>query len=481
MRLGRLCFDVNGERSWFGRAVMVLRAVAVWLARACTWGVLAPGQVGLRWWAGLRPAQQLVSGFGVYAIVGALLLWLPWSQRGSGALLDHAFNAVSAVSTTGLTTISVADSYTWFGQFVVLALFQLGGVGFMTLGSLFVVARGHALSDTRLGVLKTGFALPHYFVMRHFLVHVVVYTFVCEVIGAGVLWWRFAEASVAHPLWFAVFHSVSAFATAGFSLSNSSMEPFAHDWVVNLVIGVLSYLGAIGFIVAQDVWYSIKLRERMLTFTSKVILTMTGAVFVIGTVVLFFTEPGIVNMPLGDRLLASAFQVMTASSTAGFNTIPIGAMSSGGLVVIMLCMLIGASPSGTGGGIKTTSVSAIFANLASVVRGRQTVVWLRHEVPLTRVLTAFAATSVYLIGLAVGVLVLSYTERATFVQIVFEAASAIGTVGLSMGITGGLSAAGKVAIIVLMFVGRCGPLTIGLALLPPTELRERPRGDDLAV
>ncbi len=451
------------------------------LGRIATWAVMTPPRASLRAWSRLRPVQQLVAGFALYAAIGTTLLSLPLAQERPARVIDNAFNAVSAISTTGLTTISVSDHYNFFGEFVVLALFQVGGVGFMTLSSLFMLARGKELAPPRVSVLKAGFALPHYFVMQHFLVHVVVFTAVCESIGAALLWWRFSAAGVEDPLWSAIFHAVSAFATAGFSLNNTSMEPFAADWSVNLVIGVLSYLGAVGFIVAQDVWYSIRLRERMLTFSSRVILSMTAVIFVGGTVSLFFAEPSLRSLPLDQRLLASMFQTMTASTTAGFNTIPIGSMAAPALVIIMIAMLIGASPSGTGGGIKTTSVSAILGNLWSVLRGRKNVVWLSHEIPLVRVLYAFAATSLYLIGLCAGVLILCFTESKPFLPIVFEAASAIGTVGLSMGITGDLSTGGKLAIIVLMFAGRCGPLTIGLALLRPDRIDREHRGDDLAV
>lgn len=451
------------------------------LGRIATWAVLAPPRVGLRTWARLNPMQQFVGGFGLYALVGTMLLCLPFAQTGSGAIVDHAFNAVSAVSTTGLTTISVADSYTRFGQVVLLLLFQVGGIGFMTLASIVLLARGRALPNEHVEVLKVGFAVPHYFVMQHFIVQVVVFTAACETLGALVLWWRFAEAGIDAPLWSAIFHSVSAFATAGFSLHNDSLERFSSDWMVNLTIGSLSYLGAIGYIVVQDVWYSLKHREAMVTFTSKVILVMTAAVFVAGTAILFLGEPSIRALPVGDRLLASAFQTMTASSTAGFNTIPIGGMSAAGLVVVMLAMLIGASPAGTGGGIKTTSVSAIVGNLVSVLRRRDRVIWLGREIPLVRVLFAFAASSLYLIGLCVGVLVLCLSESQEFLPIVFEAASAIGTVGLSMGITGELSTPGKLAVMALMFAGRCGPITIGLALLRAEERPPEAWGDDLAI
>lgn len=420
-------------------------------------------------------------GFALYAIVGAALLCLPMSQKLSIEPIDNMFNAVSAISTTGLMSVSVSGHYTLLGEVILLALIQVGGMGFMTLSSLLVLARGRPLREADVGILKAGFAVPHYFVMQHLLIHVVVFTAVCEGLGTFVLWQRFNALGVDQPLWSAAFHAVSAFATAGFSLNESSLEAFRGDWVVNVVIGVLAYFGAIGFIVAQDVWYTIKLRERMLTFTSKVILTMTAGVFLVGSTLLFITEPAFMALPLDERIMASAFQTMTASTTAGFNTVPTQALSASSLVILMLAMLIGASPSGTGGGIKTTSVSAILGNLFSVLRGRKDVVWLGHQVPMVRVLYAFAASSLYLIGLCVGVFILTFTEIQPFQAIVFEAASAIGTVGLSMGITGDLSTAGKIAIIGLMFAGRCGPLTIGLALLRPDLDAHQPRRDDLAV
>lgn len=435
-------------------------------------------------WGSLRPAQQLVAGFAVYCVLGAAALWLPAARTGElgtwRGVLDHVFTAVSAVSTTGLTTVAVGDAYTRAGQVVILLLFQVGAIGFMTMSSVLILARGRQLSAGRVDVLRAGFALPHYFKVQHFVVQALVFTVVCEAVGAVLLWWRFSALGIEDPMWSAVFHSVSAFATAGFSTNAASLEAFRGDWAVNLIIGVLSYQGAIGFIVAQDVWYSIKLRERMVTFTSKVILWMTAAVFVLGTLLVVVLEPAVRGMPWGERVLVSAFQVMSASTTAGFNTIPIGSMATPAIIVLVVAMLIGASPSGTGGGIKTTSVSAILGNLLSVVRGRRAVSWMGYEVPMPRVLLAFATATLYLMLTAAGVLALSISERAGFLAVVFEVVSAICTVGLSMGITAELSPVGKLVVIALMFVGRCGPLTIGLALLRPGEA-ERLRPDDLAV
>jgi len=257
--------------------------------------------------------------------------------------------------------------------------------------------------------------------------------------------------------------------------------PFADDWFVNLVIAALAYLGAIGFIVVQDVWYSLKWRERVLTFTSKVILSVTAGVFVVGTVVLFFIEPSLSTEPTPQRFMHAAFQVMTASTTAGFNTIDISALGHAALLLITIVMLIGASPSGTGGGMKTTTITALFSTLWSVLRGRDRVVWLNREIPMIRVIQAVGSATIYLCLLALDVFMLCVTERASFMPITFEAASAIGTVGLSMGLTPELSFAGKIVVILLMFAGRVGPLTLGLALLRPEALPGEVRGDDLAV
>ena len=457
----------------FRRAILIL-------GRVGTWAVFSPPRAGLRAWASLRPTQQLVIGFAAYVALGILALSLPWAQRSHVGFLDNLFTAVSAVSTTGLTTVAVSSSYTFFGQLVILLLFQAGGIGFMTLSSVLIIARGRSLSESRLGVLRAGFAVPRYFVMQHFLVQVVTFTAIVQAVGAAILWWRFSALGLPDAAWSAIFHSVSAFATAGFSLYPNSLEALSADWVVNLTIAALCYLGAMGFIVVQDVWYSLKFRERMLTFTSKVILWMTAAIFILGTALVVILEPSIATLPLPERLLTAAFQVMSASTTAGFNSIPIGAMAPSAIVVLLIAMLIGASPSGTGGGIKTTSLSAILGNIASVLRGRRTVVWLGHDIPLPRVLWAFAAASLYVMGVILGTLVLAASEDAPFLPLVFEAVSAIATVGLSMGITSDLSILGKVTIIALMFVGRCGPLTIGLALLRPAE-PEQPRPEDLAV
>lgn len=451
------------------------------IGRTATWVVLTPPRRGLRLWTTLRPAQQLALGFAGYVLIGWALLCLPWSRQDGAAPLDHLFTSVSAVSTTGLVTVATGDTYSTFGEFVVLVLFQLGGLGFMTLSSVLVLARGGRLTESREGVLRAGFAVPHYFNLSRFIVQAVSYTAVVETLGAGVLWWRFSELGAERPLWQAIFHSVSAFATAGFGLEASSLVRYADDLTINLTIAVLSLLGAIGFIVFQDLWYSIRFRERMITFTSRVILTMTATILGAGTILVYVLEPRAPGVSAGGHFLRAAFQTVSASSTAGFNSVPIEALRPATLTLIIMVMLVGASPSGTGGGLKTTTISALLATMLSILRGRESVRWLGHEIPPARLMHAVASATMYLLLLALGVGALCVTEPAPFISIVFEAASAIGTVGLSMGLTGELSALGKGLCIALMFVGRCGPLTLGLALLRPDTAATPLRRDDLAV
>ena len=443
-----------------------------------------PAALWLRWlrrWRQLRPSQRLTLGFLSYVVLGTAALSLPIAQTKPTGWLDNLFNVTSAMSTTGLTAVSVNDHYSFFGELVLVMLFQLGGIGYMTVSSFIMLARGQRINDARLGVLRAGFTLPQGWDVLRFVRQVVLFTFLIEALGATLLYFEFKAYGVENPLWFAIFHTVSAFATAGFSLSNTSLEPFRDSWVINLTIGVLCYLGAIGFIVLQDVGQAARSRQRTITFTSKVILGSTAAIFVVGTLLLVFFEPAIRDLPWPSRILAATFQIMTASSTAGFNTVPIGAIGSATVMLMLVAMIIGASPSGTGGGIKTTSASALGAVVLSVLRGRDSVTLLGHEVPLARVLNAVAASAFYLVVLSAGVFVLGITESADFTRLSFEAGSALGTVGLSMGITADLTPWGKLVITALMFLGRVGPLTMGLALMRPSAIATPRPSSDLAV
>ncbi|MBK9974432.1 MAG: potassium transporter KtrB [Planctomycetes bacterium] len=411
------------------------------------------------------PPQFLLLGFGSYALLGTLLLALPFAQTGSIGWIDNLFVAVSAMSTTGLSTVSTGDDYTWFGQAAILVLFQLGGIGYMTLSSFVILARKQKLGQGRESVLKAQFALPQDFQIRLFVRQVVLFTLIVETLGAVALLIEFQAAGEEAPVWSALFHSISAFCTAGFSLHNNSLEAYRANPVVNATIAGLCYAGGIGFIVLQDAWLCLRVRGRKLTFTSRVILAMTLAVLLLGTPLLFFLDPWIASLPPGEGLMAAAFQVMTASSTAGFNTVPIGQLGAASLLLLSMVMVIGASPSGTGGGVKTTSVSALVAVVLGTLRGTGRVTLGRNEIPTPRVHTAVTNVTLYLTTLFLGLFALGLARHEITLSLAFEAASALGTVGLSMGETGNLNSAGKLIVTVLMFLGRVGPLTAGLAFL----------------
>lgn len=432
-------------------------------------------------WRKLSPAQKLSLGFVSYVLAGVILLSLPCARKGYVHPVDNLFIVTSAISTTGLTTVSISDSYTRMGQIVILMLFQLGGIGYMTLSSFIILARGNNLSASRTDILQTQFTLPVGLDIQTFVQQIILFTMVIEILGTLLLYGEFRQAGVEQPLWSAIFHCVSAFATAGFGLYNNSLCDFSGNVVVCSTIGTLCYLGSIGFIVIADFWDAITRRKHAITFTSKVILVITALIFLVASPIMALTDPSLINMTWDTRWLAATFQIMTASTTAGFNTVPIELLSPVTMTMLIVIMVIGASPSGTGGGIKTTSFSSLLAILTSIIRGRQRITFLGHEIPMARLLSAVASVTLYLICLTVGLLGLCLFEKQPYLDLIFETASALGTVGLSMGITGKLGVAGKLILTALMFIGRVGPLTLGLALMKRDSFSGSCRQSDLAV
>lgn len=445
---------------------------------AALWGGLA------RWAEHTDPLRVVILGYLSYVLIGWALLCLPVSQAVPGvSALDHLFMATSAMSTTGLATVSTADTYTFFGELVILLLIQAGGLGYMTLGSFIMLALSGRLPAVHYRVSGTALSLPTGFDLRQFLRLMVLFTFAVETAGALALYFAvFLPHGAPQPVWQAVFHSVSAFCTAGFGLFNNSFESYRGDGWLNLIVITLSYLGAIGFIVVSDVWHATTRTGSRVTLTTKIILLSTVWISVVGTLLFFFDEASVQALPLGERWLASWFQVMTASTTVGFNTIPIGGLSASSLFLLVLVMMIGASPSGTGGGIKTTTVTALWAVMTSVIRRRHAPVFLGREIPEVRVQTAVAGFLFYCLTLAAGIYALALVETAPLADQMFECASALGTVGLSRGITGSLTDWGKMIITLLMFLGRIGPMGLGMAFfrIPQVPLPESPE-EDVAI
>lgn len=396
-----------------------------------------------------------------------MLLCLPFTYTGeSPGFLNHLFIAVSAVSTTGLATVSTSDTYNFFGELVILIGIQAGGLGYMTIGSFLLLASRSNLSPTRVRLGRSVFGLPASFHLPTFVRRIVIYTVALEAAGAILLWWYFRDAEdVENPLWSGVFHSVSAFCTAGFSLFGDSLEGFRGHLGINIVISLLSLSGAIGFLVVNDLFDFVRRKKKSFTLTSKIILVSTFGMTLFGALGLYLFEPSIRELGAEERILASWFQSMTSLTTVGFNTHAISALSPAVVLLVTMLMILGASPCGTGGGLKSTTWSAGFAVLISSLRNRSDVMLFGKAIPQGRLLAAFAAIVLYVICFTVGGFLLLVCEPGiVYEDLLFEQASALGTVGISRGITGDLGAPAKWIVIVTMFLGRTGPVTIGVAL-----------------
>jgi len=428
-----------------------------------------------------NPVRLVALGYMSYILVGFILLCLPLTHKNFVHPLDNLFTATSAVSTTGLTTVTVNNDYNFWGQLVILVLIQLGGIGYMTFSSFVILSTKKYLDDRTKNIAQVVFSIPKNFRIEEFILSVIGFSVIVEILGAIGLFFVFGQAGVENPFWNAIFHSVSAFCTAGFSLFPNSLEGLANNFGLNAIVSVLSILGAIGFIVCVDIWRLIRGKEKHITLTTKVILSMTFCLLLIGSALLFLTEIYGGGVATGNRMMYSFFQAMTALTTVGFNTVTVSTMSKSAIMLICILMIIGASPSGTGGGLKTTTFSAIWGLMKSALKGTKSVRILGATVPDDRVRTAVATLSFYISALLIGTYLLTLTENGSFIDIFFEAASALGTVGLSMGITTALSALGKLVIILMMYLGRVGPLTFGMAFYVKPELIFDDKKTDLAI
>ncbi len=443
---------------------------------------------GARWLGSLlwlHPARLMVSSFAAVILVGALLLSLPQASAAPEAVrpVDALFTATSAVCVTGLIVKDTGGDFTLFGQMVILVLIQLGGLGIMTFSVSLALVLGRTLSKSRAVVMQDMLdqeSVREVFNLVRFLAAA---TLVIEAAGALALFTCFARrqgltlATLPRLAHSAVFHSVSAFCNAGFSLYSTSFEAWRSDVWVNGIIASLIVLGGLGFPVLRDlalVGKRRRLREERgprLRMQTKVVLWTSAVLIVVGAVVFYFVDAGdtLAGHPFGTRALASLFQSVTAR-TAGFNTVRIASVGHAGLLLLLVLMFIGASPGSTGGGVKTTTAATLWSAGWSTLRGRPRTEMFRRTVPRGVVRRAVALLTCSALALAVAGVALMSVEDQPFRDLVFELFSAFGTVGLSTGATPKLTDAGRLIITAVMFVGRLGPLT--LALLFVGEARQ---------
>lgn len=415
---------------------------------------------------GWTPQQNLFYGFFTYIVLGGLLLCLPFFQKIPASILDHFFIATSAVSTTGLVTISIFDTYNFFGQFIVMVLIQLGGIGYLTFTTFMLFSTTSKITNWHKKILSTEFTLPITIKIRDFLKSVILFTLIMEILGAILFFIAFKQEGIPtiEALWSSIFHSISTFCTAGFSLFNNSFVDFVDHHFINFIISMLAISGSLGFIVITDFGLRIKDRAHKLSFTTKIIFYGFLVLLTFGTVFFYFFEPSLITQDSDSIFLKAFFQCMSAMTTVGFNTVNFGDFSQSMLLICVVLMYVGASPSGTAGGIKITTLTAVFAILKSRIRGSENVTFLGRIIPYKRLYIATSTFIFYTIIIIIGTFLISFTDNFELEDILFEVASALGTVGISRGITGDLSSFAKLVIILIMFIGRLGVLTFGLAI-----------------
>ena len=429
------------------------------------------------------PQRQLIIGYLAYSIIGALLLTLPFCCSDDTSIIDNIFSAVSALSTTGLSTVDVSQAYTFWGQLVILLLIQLGGLGYMTFTSYVMFRLTRHLGTNEARMFHTQFSFPDKMQTDSVLGNIVNFALAFELLGMVLLYPYFLWNDVESPLWSAIFHSVSAFCTAGFSIYSDNLVQFQTDYYVNIVVALLSYMGAMGFIMMTDVLRKLRNRSYKISFTTKVIAVITTVLTLWSTVHIFFCEPSLSGLGVGDRLLTAWFQSMSAITTVGFNTIDTSSVCAVTMIALSFSMYIGASPSGTGGGLKSTTLSAVFAYTKNKLGLRKDISLAGNKVPLYRVDAALTTVVFYTMILAIGIYLLTIFEGSeqSFLDIVFEATSALATAGLSSGILSSICLCSKMVLIIMMFIGRVGVITLGNVMLIRAHAQAAKHRSDLVV
>ncbi len=432
----------------------------------------------------LSPPRILVAGFAVMIAIGSLLLMQPFATAdGAGTRwIDALFTATSAACVTGLVVVDTGTHYSIAGQIIVLLLIQIGGLGFMTMATLFALVLRKRISLKDRLLLQEAMNLNSMEGVVRLIRKVLLYSLVVEAAGALLYAVRFAaDMPLGRAVYFGIFHGISMFNNAGFDIFGDyrSLTGYVSDPLVNIVTMVLVVTGGLGFIVLSDLmeWRN----NRRFSLHSKVVLLATGSLIVIGAVVIFIFEYSNAKtmepLGFGGKVLSAFFQSVT-TRTAGANTLDIGAMRQASLFFMIILMFIGASPGSTGGGIKTTTFMTLVAAMGAMIRGREDIVLFRYRLGKERIMKALTITMLSLALVLVVTMVLCTVEDRDFLRILFETVSAFGTVGLSTGITTSLKDVSKLLLSLTMFAGRLGPLTMAYALRPKQgkELYKNPEG-----
>ncbi len=419
----------------------------------------------------LTTAQTLMLGYLIFITTGSILLMLPVSLAGNNSLsvIDAVFTTTSAISGTGLIIVDTANYFTYFGQFVIMMLIQVGNIGYMLFFALAVIILGGRLSFFNKVMIRESISTSKLDLML-FTRKVFKYTFIIEGISALLLtvYWT-NDYGLFEALRLGVFHSISAFCTAGFSLFSDNLAGFHNDYFVNLSIIATSYAGSLGFFVIYDLsMYTKNLRKKNnranLSTHSKLALTTSILLIIAGTLFLILSEGLNPKNHEYNLVLTAFFQAGTSSTSVGFNTVNIGILSNASLLAMIFLMFVGASPSGTGGGIKTTVFALLMLALFAFIFDKKNVNVFKRTIKPVNLSRAFSIMFMGLSWIFISVLILTLTENQEFLHIVFETVSALGNNGISAGFTPELSFTGKIILSLTMLIGRVGPLIIGYAI-----------------
>ncbi|MEP2920930.1 MAG: TrkH family potassium uptake protein [Sulfitobacter sp.] len=413
----------------------------------------------------IAPPVMLMFFYVVFIIIGALLLWLPVSHNGEVGLWDAVFTSTSAVTVTGLAVVDTGTAFTGFGQAVIAVLMQLGGLGLMTFAVLVLGALGIQVGMAHRLILREDLNQTSLSNLTYLSRIILIIALICEAIGALFLAFVFVPEFGWNGVWQAVFHAVSAFNNAGFSLQADSLTRWVGNPVVNIVIPLLFILGGLGFIVVGDIVQ--KRAWRRLTLHSKLMLVGTAALIVWGTVMFALLEwnnPATLGpLGIGEKLWASWFQGVTPR-TAGFNTVDTGGMHDSTTMLTMTLMLVGGGSTSTAGGIKVTTLCVLLLATVAFLRRRTSLHAFGRSLGIEEVMKVLALVTISMLLVFTGLFITSISHDGEFVDLAFEVTSAFGTVGLSRGITPELDAVGRSFIILMMFFGRVGPLAVGFFL-----------------
>lgn len=429
----------------------------------------------------LSPSQLLVLVFLFFIILGTLLLKTPAATSKPIGWIDTLFTSTSAMTVTGLAVVDTGTDYTLFGQLMILVLIQLGGLGIMSFAVLIFIMLGKKIGLKERLLIQQSLNQTSLGGIIKLIKSLFIYSFAIEMLAMLILAVKWVpEYGFARGVYYSLFHAVSAFNNAGFSIWPDSLMRYEGDPLVNLVISFLFIIGGIGFTVLSDLWH--KRSFKKLSLHSKLMIYGTFIINLSAMIFIFLLEyqnqKTLGMLPPAEKLWGAYFQAVTPR-TAGFNTTDIGSLHESTITLLLLLMFVGAGSASTGGGIKLTTFLVILLSVITFLKGKKHISIAKKTLKDQLIIRSLAISTISVLLILAAVFILNMTEPKPFLAILFEVVSAFGTVGLSMGITADLTPIGKIMIIFIMFLGKLGPLTLAFSLAKPEQENIRYSSEDI--